>query len=419
MKAWTTFGLLGSDVVLRVDAEPGPDRREAAERLAAGEAVAAVDPLGLRRRVEQRQVVARLAVPGREDLAPGALLQHPLQRRVAQAVQVGGDAHPVQVHVGRQRGGRRAVGQAALLAADLGQRHPEPAELARDRHLQVAGLLQLLEVLVEEAVLTVVAGGALPAARDQLVGQHGRNGSGGSHRSPPRTRGPHSNRRPQILTARLQICTSEYGFLGGGCTCPCTALTETRISLRSFRTRRSPLRAVIWVTPQSRPCSAAQTATCARELKPSLFRMWTTWLAAVPSVMTSASAICRLVSPRAISAGDLLLAPRQDRGRRDVGSQRPDGTQAAPAAGAGDGQRRRDDLVQVERAAGLPGGVGGLGLERAPGRLQRPVQPCPTARRERCARPLVQHRGGCRQARAPGRAGPVPPPAPRTAPAPG
>ena len=178
MKAWTTFGLAGSEVSIAWM----PSRVQTGDRLpndlAAGEAVAAVDALGLRRGVEQRQVVARLAVPGREHLAPRALFQHPLQRRVAEAVQVGRDAHPVEVHVGRQGGGRRAVGQAALLAADLGQRHPEPAELARDRHLQVAGLLQLLEVLGEEAVLAVVGGGALATARDQLVGEHGRHGSG-------------------------------------------------------------------------------------------------------------------------------------------------------------------------------------------------------------------------------------------------
>src|SRR5206468_3404437 len=158
----------------RVNAESSPHRRQAPKALSTGEAVATVYPLGLRRRVQDRQVVAALAVPGCEDLAPGTLFEHPLQRGVTQAVEVSRQAHPVQVHVRRQGGGWRAVREAALLAADLGQRHAVPTECARDRQLQVAGLLQLLEILREEAVLAVVGRRALATAGDQFVRQCGR-----------------------------------------------------------------------------------------------------------------------------------------------------------------------------------------------------------------------------------------------------
>jgi hypothetical protein len=123
MNACTTFGLAGS------------------------ETVAALDSLGLRGGVEQWQIVAGLAVSGREDLAGRALLQHPAQRGISQSVEIGGDAHPVQVHVCGQGGGRRTIRQTALLVADFGQGHPQPTDLAGDRQLEVAGLLQFLEVL--------------------------------------------------------------------------------------------------------------------------------------------------------------------------------------------------------------------------------------------------------------------------------
>jgi hypothetical protein len=64
------------------------------------------------------------------------------------------------------------VGEAALLAADLRQRHPQSADLAWDRHLEVAGLLQLVEILLKEAILTVVGRGTLGTTREELVGQH-------------------------------------------------------------------------------------------------------------------------------------------------------------------------------------------------------------------------------------------------------
>jgi hypothetical protein len=47
------------------------------------------------------------------------------------------------------------------------------------------------------------------------------------------------------------------------------------------------------------PCSTAHAASCARESKPSLVRMFETWLSAVRSLMTRASAMLRLDRPRA------------------------------------------------------------------------------------------------------------------------
>ena len=57
--------------VHRVHAEEGPHRRQRAEDLVAGDLPAAVDALGRARRQQQRDVVARLAVPGREHRAVG------------------------------------------------------------------------------------------------------------------------------------------------------------------------------------------------------------------------------------------------------------------------------------------------------------------------------------------------------------
>ena len=52
-----------------VGAQPGPGRTVGAELLAAGQAVAALDPLGDARRQQHRDVVAGLGVAGGDDLA--------------------------------------------------------------------------------------------------------------------------------------------------------------------------------------------------------------------------------------------------------------------------------------------------------------------------------------------------------------
>jgi hypothetical protein len=158
---------------------------EAPEELVPGEAVAAVDALGLRRREQGRQVVAGLAVPGREDLAGHGLFEKPGERGIAHPVEVGRDTDPVQVHVDRQGRGWRPVGETSLLLADFGEVQPLPAELLRDVDLQVACLLQFLEVLREEPIVAVVAGSALAAAVDQALGQDRRSRFGDGHGCPP------------------------------------------------------------------------------------------------------------------------------------------------------------------------------------------------------------------------------------------
>ena len=145
---------------------------ERTEHLVAGELVAALDRLGLGRRQQHGQVVAGLAVTGGEHFAGDRFLEQPHERTVAVAVEVGGDAGPVDVHVRRQRGGGGVVREARGLAADLGEREAETAELHRHRHEEVAGSAELLEVLVEETVVAVVLGGAAGAAVEDVLRQH-------------------------------------------------------------------------------------------------------------------------------------------------------------------------------------------------------------------------------------------------------
>jgi hypothetical protein len=86
-----------------VNPEIGPDRRQAAERLASREPVPAVHALRLRRRQQDGDVVTALGVPRGEDLAGRGALEKPALRSVAGAPEIGGDARPVQVHVDRER----------------------------------------------------------------------------------------------------------------------------------------------------------------------------------------------------------------------------------------------------------------------------------------------------------------------------
>ena len=181
MNACTIFGCAGSLVSIPWMPRYVQTGRQAAERLAAGEPVAAVHALGLRGRQQHRDVVAALGVAGREHLSARRLLEQPRERRVAGAPQVGGDARPVEVHVDGERRGRRVVRETPLFADDLGQRQAESAQLLRHGEAQVARLAQLLEVLGKEAVLLVVAPGSRLEAGQQLVGQerlmsHGRVG---------------------------------------------------------------------------------------------------------------------------------------------------------------------------------------------------------------------------------------------------
>jgi hypothetical protein len=156
-----------------VDAEEGPHRREAAEELVPGEAIPAVDALGLGGRQEHRDVVAALGVAGRVHLSPDGADQQPLERLVAGPPQVGGHARPVEVHVDAERGRVRVRGEAALLVHDLREGETAAPELARHRAGEVARLLQLVEVLGEEPVVTIVARGARREALEHGVGKDG------------------------------------------------------------------------------------------------------------------------------------------------------------------------------------------------------------------------------------------------------
>jgi hypothetical protein len=161
-----------------MDAEVVPDRRQAAKNLVARESPAALDPLGLGRGHEQRHVVAGLAVARGEHAPRGGLLEHPGAALVARPVQVRGDARPVQVHVDRDRRGRRDVREPALQPGHLGERQAGAAEGGGDGDVQVARGLQLVEVLLEEAVVAVVLRGPGVEAGEHRVGEHGRGGDG-------------------------------------------------------------------------------------------------------------------------------------------------------------------------------------------------------------------------------------------------
>jgi len=133
---------------------------------------AAGDPFRLGRRQQEREIVATLGVPGREDFACRGLLQDPFERFVAGTPQVGSDADPVDMHVDAEGGRRRVVGEASLALADVGQRQALSAELLGDVHREIAGLPQILEVLLEEAIVPIVGPDTLRESLQKVVGQH-------------------------------------------------------------------------------------------------------------------------------------------------------------------------------------------------------------------------------------------------------
>src|SRR5262249_23032924 len=132
---------------------------------------AAVDWLAFGGREKGGKVVASPAVSRREDFARRRLAQHPLQRGVSHAPEIGSHARPVEMHVGRQRGGRRTIGEPPLLTADIGERHSGTAELRGHRHLEINGPAELLEVLREESVLAIVPCRAITTAGNEIVGK--------------------------------------------------------------------------------------------------------------------------------------------------------------------------------------------------------------------------------------------------------
>ena len=115
--------------------------------------------------------------PAAKTSPSAARVEHPVAGRVAGAVQVGAQPDEVEVHVDGDGGGRRDVGDAALQAVDLGRgRGRAPPNSVGQRGGEVAARPQLLEVLVEEAVLAVVARRPLVEAGEHLVGQRARPG---------------------------------------------------------------------------------------------------------------------------------------------------------------------------------------------------------------------------------------------------
>src|SRR5689334_5619296 len=106
-----------------MQAEARPDWSQAAELLAAGEPVAAVHSFCLSRGEQDRNIVAAFRMSSRENLARSGLAQEPLQRVIAAAPQIGGNAYPIQMHVHGQGGGWSVIGEPPLLAANLGEVH--------------------------------------------------------------------------------------------------------------------------------------------------------------------------------------------------------------------------------------------------------------------------------------------------------
>ncbi len=75
------------------------------------------------------------------------------------------------MHVGGERRRRGAIGQPTLLLAHLGQVHPSTSELGWHGYVEVAGHPQVVEVLAEEAILSVVRRCTLGKTLDELIAQ--------------------------------------------------------------------------------------------------------------------------------------------------------------------------------------------------------------------------------------------------------
>jgi hypothetical protein len=72
------------------------------------------------------------------------------------------------MHVDAERGRRRAPRQLALLPAKLDEGQTEPAKVPWDRCEQIFGFAEFLEIVQEEAVLPIVAGGSLCAPLQEI-----------------------------------------------------------------------------------------------------------------------------------------------------------------------------------------------------------------------------------------------------------
>ena len=74
-----------------------------------------------------------------EHFAGRCIFEDPLARLVASAPEVRRVADPVVMHVNAQRGRWRVLGEQTRFARNLRERHPQPAELLRDGHLEIPG----------------------------------------------------------------------------------------------------------------------------------------------------------------------------------------------------------------------------------------------------------------------------------------
>jgi len=108
-----------------------------------------------------------------EHLSGRRLLEDPLAGLVAAPPEVGRVAHPVVVHVDAQRGGGGVERETPCLERRLLERQARPAKLFRNRHEQVPRGLQLVEVLLTEAVFAVVERRSFAALLEKRVRENG------------------------------------------------------------------------------------------------------------------------------------------------------------------------------------------------------------------------------------------------------
>ncbi|MCY1240653.1 hypothetical protein D9M72_535090 [compost metagenome] len=81
------------------------------------------------------------------------------------------DAGPYQMHVDRQRGGRGRRRQPPLQLGRRGEAEAQAAVGRRHKDLEVAGSGEFFQVLSEEPVLPVIAGGTAADTVQQGVGE--------------------------------------------------------------------------------------------------------------------------------------------------------------------------------------------------------------------------------------------------------
>src|SRR4249919_3012430 len=75
------------------------------------------------------------------------------------------------MHVDAEGCRRGVIGKPPLLGTYVRHAQSKPAQLAWDWHRQIAGRREFREILVEEAVIAVIAGAAFRATAKQIAGQ--------------------------------------------------------------------------------------------------------------------------------------------------------------------------------------------------------------------------------------------------------